>query len=171
MMDRPVRMGIVGCGNVMSGSYMPMIERLRAQGLAEAVAACDVKEEKRLLVRERFGMTRFSTDYRETVSLDEVDLVLVLTSMPAHGPVARAALEAGKHVLVEKPMAVTLEEAAGLGELARGGPGLLLPAPHPLLRPTYQTPWQPLHPGGIGPGRSARAPHVRSGPTRSATCY
>ena len=165
MMDRPVRIGIVGCGNVMSGSYMPMIERLRAQGLAEAVAACDVKEEKRPLVRERFGMTRFSTDYREIVSLDEVDLVLVLTSMPAHGPVARAALEAGKHVLVEKPMAVTLEEAAELVELARRGPGLLLPAPHVILSPTYQTLWQRLHRGDIGQVLSARALYGHSGPT------
>ena len=51
----------------------------------------------------------------------DVDVVLVLTSMNEHGPLAKAALEAGKHVLVEKPMATSLEEAAELVELARRG--------------------------------------------------
>ena len=60
--DRPpVRIGVVGCGNVMQGVYMPMIERLKSRGLAEAVAACDVSEAARALVRERWGIERFST--------------------------------------------------------------------------------------------------------------
>src|SRR5262245_52983348 len=164
-MDRPVRIGFVGCGSVMRGPYMSMVERLRAQGLAEAVAACDVKEEKRGLVRERFGITRFSTDYHETVQSDDVDLVLVTTSMREHGPVARAALEAGKHVLVEKPMAVSLEEAAQLVELARRGPGYLHPAPHIILSPTYQTIWKRIQRGDIGQPLQARARYGWNGPS------
>ena len=50
---------------------------------------------------------------RRVCTHPDVDVVLVLTSMPEHGRLARAALEAGKHVLVEKPVATTLEEAAG----------------------------------------------------------
>ena len=53
-----------------------------------------------------------------------------------HSP--RAALEAGKHVLVEKPMSSDLVEAAELVELARHSPGHLVPAPHVVLSPTYQ---------------------------------
>ena len=63
--------------------------------------------------------TRSLPDYREVLADPEIDLVLVLTSMQQHGEIARAALEAGKHVLVEKPMAMTLPEAAELVELAR----------------------------------------------------
>src|SRR5262249_48563420 len=129
------------------------------------VAACDVKEEKREFVRERFGITRFSTDYHDLVRLDDVDLVLVLTSMPAHGPIARAALEAGKHVLVEKPMAGTLAEAAQLLELAKSSPGYLLPAPHVILSPTFQAIWRRVHRGDIGKVLSARALYGWSGPT------
>jgi predicted dehydrogenase len=165
MADQPVRIGVVGCGSVMRGPYMSMIERLRARGLAEAVAACDMKEEMRPFVRERFGITRFSTDYREIVQAEDVDLLLVLTSMPEHGPIARAAMEAGKHVLVEKPMAVTLEEAAQLVDLARRGPGYLLPAPHVILSPTLQTIGQRIHRGDIGRVLSARALYGHSGPT------
>jgi predicted dehydrogenase len=163
-MDRPVRIGIVGCGSVMQGAYMPMIERLAARGLAEAVAACDVKEDARSRVRERWAIARFSTDYREIVAADEVDLVLVLTSMPEHGPVARAALQAGKHVLVEKPMAVDLSEAAELVALARHGPGILLPAPHVILSPTFQAIARRIHRGEIGRVFLARALYGHSGP-------
>jgi predicted dehydrogenase len=164
MMDRPVRIGIVGCGSVMRGPYMSAIERLKSRGLAEAVAACDDQADRRELVRERFGITRFSTDYREVVQADDVDLVLALTSMPAHGPVSRAALEAGKHVLVEKPMAVSLEEGRQLLELAHRGPGYLLPAPHVILSPTFQAIWRRVHRGDIGRVFSARALYGHSGP-------
>ena len=59
------------------------------------------------------------------IESDDVDVVLVLTSMPVHGALASAALRAGKHVLVEKPMATSLEEAAALMQLAAGSPGHL----------------------------------------------
>ena len=56
--------------------------------------------------------------WRAVVEDDNVDALLVLTSMREHGEITRAALEAGKHVLVEKPMATTLPEAERLLELA-----------------------------------------------------
>jgi predicted dehydrogenase len=96
---------------------------------------------------------------------------LVLTSMPAHGPITRAALEAGKHVLVEKPLSVSLEEAAGLVALARQSPGLLLPAPHVVLSPTYQALWRHLHEGSIGRPLSARALYGWAGPDWAAWFY
>ena len=53
MQDRAVRIGIVGCGSVMRGAYMPLIEQLSRAGLAEAVAACDIVPEQRALIREQ----------------------------------------------------------------------------------------------------------------------
>ena len=164
-MSQPVRIGIVGCGSVMSHPYMSLVERLRCRGQVQVVAACDVVEAKRQFVLERFGITNFTTDYRELVQRSDVDLVLVLTSMPEHGPVTRAALEAGKHVLVEKPMAVTLEEAAEIVELAKRSPGYLVPAPHVILSKTYQTIWQRVHRGDIGKVFSARALYGWAGPS------
>jgi predicted dehydrogenase len=144
--------------------YMSLIEQLRCHGQAEVVMACDVVEAKRELLREKFGITGFTTDYRDVVRSDEVELVLVLTSMPAHGPITRAALEAGKHVLVEKPMAVTLEEAAQIVEMAKHSPGYLVPAPHVILSPTYQAIWKHVHRGDIGKVFSARAFYGWAGP-------
>jgi predicted dehydrogenase len=91
--------------------------------------------------------------------------------MREHGPIARAALEAGKHVLVEKPMAVTLAEAAQLVELAKSSPRYLLPAPHVILSPTFQAIWRRVHRGDIGKVLSARALYGWSGPNWGAWFY
>jgi predicted dehydrogenase len=143
---------------------MSLLNQLRMQGKVVAVAACDVKPERRSLVLDQFGFERFTTDYHQVVEADDVDLVLVLTSMPAHGPITRAALEAGKHVLVEKPMAVTLEAAAEIVELAKRSPGHLVPAPHVILSPTYQAIWRHIHRGDIGRPYLARALYGWAGP-------
>ena len=144
---------------------MSLVGELRAKGLVDVHIACDVREDKRQHVRDEFGIHRFSTNFEDVVGSDEVDLVLVLTSMREHGPIARAALEAGKHVLVEKPMAVTLAEAAELVELARSSPGYLLPAPHVILSPTYQTMWRHIQSGDIGQVLMARARYGWAGPS------
>jgi predicted dehydrogenase len=167
----PVRIGVVGCGSVMQRAYMPQIERLRARGLAEVVAACDVADARLAEVRRGFGVERLTTDYREVVEAADVDLVLVLTSMPSHGPIARAALEAGKHVLVEKPMAVTLEEADQIVALAARSPGYLLCAPHVILSPTFRAIGQHLRNGDVGRVLTARARYGWSGPDWGAWFY
>jgi predicted dehydrogenase len=76
--------------------YTGQVRRMRAAGMAvEVTRACDVNEAQRPLVEERFGPIPFDTDYRRVVEADDVDLVVVTTAMPAHGPVSKAALEAG----------------------------------------------------------------------------
>jgi predicted dehydrogenase len=141
----------------MQNYYMPLIAQLRDRGLVEVAVACDTVEDRRETVRERFGITAFTTDYRDVVRADAVDLVVVLTPTQVHGSIARAALEAGKHVLLEKPLALTLEEAAELLETARGSRGHLLCAPFVALSPTYQAIWRHLRQGDIGTVYSARA--------------
>src|SRR5262249_30891218 len=100
---QPVRIGIIGCGNVLS-AYWPVAEKLKYRGLAEVVAACG-REKQRDLVINQLRIGKFTTDYRELIDTAEIDLVVILTSMNEHGPITRASLEAGKHVLVEKPLA------------------------------------------------------------------
>jgi predicted dehydrogenase len=162
-MAQPVRVGIVGCGDVLQ-AYRAPLEALRGRGLIELVAACSRSEARRALVREALGIADFTTDYRELVRSPQVDLVLVLTSMPEHGPITRAALEAGKHVLVEKPVAVTLEEAAEIVELSTRSAGYLVCAPFVTLSPTYQAISERLRQGEIGKVLSARGRYGWAGP-------
>jgi len=161
----PVRIGIVGCGAVATGSYKLAIDQLRYKGLVEVVALCDASAQRRAAAQAAYGEIWFTTDYREVVTSALVDLVLVLTSMPEHGPISMAALQAGKHVLVEKPMATSLEEAARLVEQARHSAGYLVPAPHVILSSTYRAMQRHLEQGHIGQVTLARARYGHSGPT------
>jgi predicted dehydrogenase len=162
-MARPVRLGFVGCGEAMSKPYMTLIERLRARGKVELTAACDIVD-KRDMLRERFGIPYFTTDYQDLVARPDVDLVLVLSSMATHGPVTKAALLAGKHALVEKPMATELDQAFELVELAKRGPGYLLCAPYVILSPTFQSIARHVQCGDIGKPLTARARYGWAGP-------
>lgn len=172
MTDRILRIGVVGCGNVMDGAYMPLIEKLRrSQQPVELVAACHTKRERCSQLLEKWGIRRFTEDYQELVSWDDVDLVLVLTPMREHAPVARAALQADKHVLVEKPLATTLEQAAELVELAKTHRGYLLCAPFVVLSPTFRTLWGRVHRGEIGKVSLARARYGWSGPDWGSWFY
>jgi predicted dehydrogenase len=158
----PLRIGIVGCGNVLS-AYFAEAQQLFLRGEAEVVAACG-REHQRGLVEGRLGVRRFVTHYRDLLASPDVDLVLVLTPTPSHFEISRAALRAGKHVLSEKPMAMTLDEAAELVELARRGPGLYFPAPFTVLSPTFQAIARRLRRGDIGRVGSARGRYGWSGP-------
>lgn len=164
-MVRPVRIGVIGCGSVMRNGYMPIAQELRAEGLAEVRIACDVNATLAATIREQFAIPRFTTDYQEVLASEDVDLVLVLTAPSAHGAIAQAALTAGKHVLVEKPMALDLASAAALVALAERSPGLLLPAPHIILSPTYQQIGRHLRAGDIGTVFSARGICGHGGPS------
>ncbi len=164
-MSNPVRIGVVGCGSVMQHSYSRQINNLKMRGEVETVIACDVKEERKPIVTgPDFGYQRFTTDFEEVVAASDVDLVLVTTSMREHGMVTKAALEAGKHVLVEKPMAHNLEEAAEILALAKKSKGWLMPAPHVMLSPTFQKMWRHIRNGDIGTPYLARGFYGWSGP-------
>jgi predicted dehydrogenase len=133
----PLRLGVIGCGNVL-GAYRAVIDKLRARNAAKVTFACG-RETQREAACDGLGTRRFTTDAREVIASLDVDVVLVLTSMSAHARLAGAALEAGKHVLVEKPFATSMEEAKRLVELAQRSPGLLVCAPFTILSPTFQT--------------------------------
>src|SRR5262247_3401195 len=101
----PTRIGIIGCGEVLV-AYRAAIDKLRLGGLAEVTIACG-RESQRDAVRAQLGVQTFTTTASDVIGAANVDVVMVLTSMHQHAPLTRAALEAGKHVLVEKPIATS----------------------------------------------------------------
>ncbi len=165
----PLRIGVIGCGNVL-GAYRVPIDRLRARGEA-TVTIAGGREWQRDAACAALGMPRFTTSAQEVISSPDVDLVIILTSMPEHSHVAMAALRAGKHVLVEKPLATTLEDARSLVELAKRSSGLLVCAPFTILSPTFQTIARRIRFGDIGKPYSARARYGWVGPDWSEWFY
>jgi len=152
----PIRVGVVGCGGVL-WSYGAALRVLIESKQAAIVAMSDIDPARGPIMQKNYGPVRFSTRYEDVVSDDEVDLVLILTSPDVHGEVAIAALEAGKHVLVEKPMAGSLEEAARMVRVARERGLHLVCAPHTILSHTFQVMWKRLRAGEIGDVCLARA--------------
>lgn len=160
--EPPFRLGIIGCGNVLS-AYRQAIDLLRLRNLVRVTAACG-RENQRERVARDLQISNFVTDPQKIIGDDGIDIVLVLTSMVEHGALARAALEAGKHVLVEKPLAVSFDEAKLLIETARRSQRYLLCAPFTVLSPTFQTIARRIRNGDIGKPCSARARYGWSGP-------
>lgn len=158
-----IGIGALGLGSVFMGSYKPQVDRLTRHGRVQLRAAFDIDPAKVRRVSEPLGLTE-CTSAEELIARDDVDLVLVLTSMQEHGRLALAALAAGKHVLVEKPMATSLPLAGELVSAARAGRSQLVCAPHVLLAPTYMEMWRRVHRGDIGELHLGRARYGWSGP-------
>ncbi len=115
-MDK-LRIGIIGCGGIANGKHMPALSKLKD---VEMVAFCDIVEERAQKAAKEYGAegAQVFTDYRELLKLD-LDVVNVLTPNKSHSPITVDALEAGKHVMCEKPMAINTEEAMKMVEAAK----------------------------------------------------
>src|SRR5438105_340011 len=77
----------------------------------DVVACAAARKERAVHFAHRHGIPHYFGDYKQLLALEEVDVVVIGTPNHLHHRMAVAALEAGKHVIVEKPLAVTLEEA------------------------------------------------------------
>jgi predicted dehydrogenase len=110
----PLRIGVVGLGY-----WGPNLARNFSQ-LPEAELAwcCDADESRHARFAAQFPQARFTTDPEEVLKDATLEAVVVATPVPSHHAVARRALEAGKHVFVEKPLAWTVAEARELEALA-----------------------------------------------------
>jgi predicted dehydrogenase len=168
LMNRPVRLGIIGCGNVLD-AYTTQCEKLRTRRLAEVIIGCG-REPQRERALE-LGLPLFTTQEKDVLLSSDVDVVIVLTSMNEHARVARAAVEAGKHVLLEKPLATNLEDAQELVTLAKERRVHLVCAPFTILSPTFQTMRGRIERGDIGKPCLARARYGWAGPSWNEWFY
>lgn len=111
-MEKKMRAGIIGCGGIAGGKYMPAIKE---QGNIEIAALCDLNIERAQDCKEKYGWpdAKVFGDYRELLK-EELDAVYVLTPNREHSIVTIDALKAGKHVMCEKPMAKTAEQARAM---------------------------------------------------------
>ena len=107
---KKIRVGVVGCGGIANTKHLPAHKR---NPLSEVVAFCDIIEERAVKACKEYGTaeSKVYTDYRELLKDKSIDVVLVLTPNNAHCEITCAALDAGKHVVCEKPMAMNYAEA------------------------------------------------------------
>ena len=109
-MSKILKVGIIGCGGIANGKHMPALKKLKE---VEMVAFCDIDIEKAQKAAEEFGIADAAvyTDYVELLKDETIDVIHVCTPNKSHADITVTALEAGKHVMCEKPMAKTSADA------------------------------------------------------------
>lgn len=112
-----VRLGMIGCGNIAKHKHIPSVKQIAE---AEIVAFCDIIRERAEEARDIYGNehARVYEDYHELLAQADIDAIYVLTQNRLHSEISIAALEAGKHVLCEKPMAIDAAHAKLMLEAA-----------------------------------------------------
>ena len=113
-----LKVGIIGCGGIANGKHMPALSKVEE---VEMVAFCDVIVERAEKAKEEFGTTNSAVyeDYKELLADKTIDIVHVCTPNNSHADISIASMKADKHVMCEKPMAKTSEEAKKMLEAAK----------------------------------------------------
>lgn len=123
-MSRVLNVAVVGCGigrsHIVEG-YLPNADRFRVAVL------CDIDPQRLEAVGEEFGIERRVTNFDDLLAMDEIDVIDICTPPGVHLPMVAAALEAGKHVVCEKPLVGSLQDVDAILALEKRAKGLLMP--------------------------------------------
>jgi predicted dehydrogenase len=144
----PLRLGVVGVGDVAQRDYLPEIDRLKPEAVVVAVAAA--AEERGRETARRLAIPRWYVGYEGLIADEEVECVIDLAPAPLHEEVNGAAIEAGKALHSEKPLALTAAAARSLGAAADTRGLSLTAAPSVLVFPQVKMVGSLLRSGGLG---------------------
>lgn len=145
MKGSKMRIGLIGCGNI-SAIYL---KNLTASSDVEVVACADIDLARARARAEEFGVPQ-ACSVDELLAAPEVDIVVNLTIPSSHAEISRRALEAGKHVYLEKPLAVDLEDGRSVVALAEAKGLRIACAPETFLGGGIQTCRKLIDEGAIG---------------------
>lgn len=154
-----LKAGVIGCGAIGTLGHIP---GFRAANV-EVAAVCDANAERAQKVANQLAIPRFYTDYAELLAQKDIDMVAIGLPNILHAPVTIAALNAGKHVLCEKPLSVNAESAAQMIDAARANKRLLSINQHMRFEPTTLAMRDAVRKGRLG-----RVYHTESRMIRSA---
>jgi predicted dehydrogenase len=149
---KPIKLGIIGCGIAARKLHLPPLMELRNK--FEIVVACNHTEEKAKefsrLAGDGARALPYVLDYKKILTMPEVEAVDILLPIELNYQVTRDCLQAGKHVLVEKPLAVNLREAQSMVKLEKDTDLVTMVAEHLRYHPAFISIKQYLDQGKIG---------------------
>lgn len=159
-----LKVGVIGVGGI-ARTHMPGWE---ASPYTEVVAGADVSEDMLKEWGKQFGIKRLTTDSSELINDPDIDIIDICTPNAYHAPLAIAALNAGKHVLCEKPLAPTPQEIRQMIAARDASGKLLMTAQHFRFRGSSRAMKAEIDAGALGDVYHARAWMLRraAAPTR-----
>jgi predicted dehydrogenase len=146
----PLRIGVVGVGALALRGIIPHLTQDDVRDRVVVHALCDPVVERARATADRYGIERAYADLDELLADDVVEAVTIASPIGLHHDHCRRALEAGKHVHVNKTLCTTVAEADELIELARSRDLRLVPSPGEGLRPQVRRARELIEEGAIG---------------------
>ena len=117
----PLRIAVIGAGVTAGLIHLPILAKLRRRGELSLALICDLDEKRRIAARRKYGFLADSSDAVWTATREDVDAIYVLGSAQMHYEYGLLALQHGKHLFVEKPVAPSFAQAQTLAVAARAG--------------------------------------------------
>ncbi|MDF2961256.1 MAG: dehydrogenase, partial [Paenibacillus sp.] len=155
-----VRVAVIGCGSISKHRHIP---EYAANPNVELVAFCDIVNERAEHYADQYGAKAF-TNYEEMLQAVKPDAVSVNLPNVLHAPVSIAVVNAGAHVLVEKPMATTYEEGLAMIEAAKKNGVYLMVGHNQRLMPPHVKAKEILQTGKLGKVLTFRTSFGHPGP-------
>jgi predicted dehydrogenase len=115
----PLRVLVIGAGPTTVHAHLPVLGNLRDKGEIVLALICDINRERAAAARIQFGFKEQNGDAIAAAARDDIDAVYIFGSAQMHFEYGLAALENGKHLFVEKPIAPSYAQARGLAQAAR----------------------------------------------------
>jgi len=158
-----IRFGVIGCGGMGTGHLGNLVKRADEDNL-RVLSVCDVYQ-RRLTRAQKLSSADASLDYRKVLDRKEIDAVLIATPDHWHGKLAIDAMEAGKHVYVEKPMTHTVDQALAVRDTVRRTKKVLQVGPQATGSDGYWQARAAIESGRIGQVTWAQASYNRNART------
>ncbi len=149
-MTDPIGIGVVGAGVIAQRGILPHLSQEDIHDRVRLVAVCDPAPGRAAASAERFGIATPYESLEELLADPSVDAVSIASPIGMHFEHAKASLDAGKHVHVNKTMSTTTAEADDLIELARARSLSIVPSPGEVLRPQLTAIRELIAQGAIG---------------------
>ncbi|MCE2675306.1 MAG: Gfo/Idh/MocA family oxidoreductase [Sediminibacterium sp.] len=166
--EKIIKVAIIGCGSV-SNRY---IIHLQSSPLVKIVSLCDIKQDRAEAQNKKYNIG--ASTYNNINALlkgNAFDLMLTLTDMQMHGALNKIALQAGKHVWSEKPLANTYAEGKALVDFAKLKGVRIWGAPAVVTSPQFEFMSKTIQEGKLGKLASAHGQYGHTGPTWSSFFY
>lgn len=165
--DKRIKIGVIGCGSV-SNSYLPHLTKCP---YAEVVSVCDIKPERAVNQAKKFNIPNHYPHIDQLLAGADFELMITLTDMQEHERLNKQALEAGKHVWSEKPMANSLAGGQALLALAKKKGLRIWGAPAMVLSKQFEFMARAAQQGKLGRIAAAHAQYGHTGPDWSSFFY